>query len=101
MSQAALNGFENDNFRRRLWVDTVRNEDALGLLNCSPCLLTKSQMMSTDRISPKKYPRLAGRRSLPGTDAQTWDESQELEQARGKLPGGTHSGGWIRRTSQR
>jgi hypothetical protein len=88
VSQVALYGFENDKFRRRLWSDTVRNDDAFALLDCSPGFFSQGPVMSADRISPQKYFWLAGHRAVPGVDAHPWGESQDSEHAREKLPGG-------------
>ncbi len=36
VSMVCMFGFEADKFRRRLWADTVRNDDAFVLLDMSP-----------------------------------------------------------------
>lgn len=88
VSQVAMYGFENDKFRRRLWADTVRNDDAFALLDCSPAFFSDGPVLSADRISPRLYFWLAGHRALPGAGARPWGKPQDPEHAGTKLPGG-------------
>ena len=85
VSQVAIYGFEGDKFRRRLWADTLRNDDAFALLDCSPDFFSDGPVLSADRINPRLYFWLAGHRVLPGADALPWCEP---EHAKTHLPGG-------------
>jgi hypothetical protein len=88
VSQVAMYGFENDKFRRRLWADTVRNDDAFALLDCSPGFFCTGSALSADRISPQFYFWLAGHRAVPSAWARPWGKPIDPEHALPKLPGG-------------
>ena len=88
VSQVAMYGFEADKFRRRLWNDTVRNDDAFALVDCSPAFFSKGGVLRADRISPQLYFWLAGYRALPGAGARPWGSPQDPEHAGPQLPGG-------------
>jgi hypothetical protein len=85
VSQVAMYGFKGDKFRRRLWADTLRNDDAFALLDCSPGFFSDGPVLSADRISPRLYFWLAGHRALPGVDTLPWGAP---EHAKTHLPGG-------------
>jgi len=72
VSQVAMFGFEQDKFRRRLWSDTVRNDDAFALLDCSPGFFCDGSPYTRDRLSPELYFWLAGHRVVPGIGADPW-----------------------------
>jgi hypothetical protein len=88
VSSVAIYGFDEDKFRRRRWSDTVRNDDAFALLDCSPAFMTKGPMLRADRISPRLYFWLAGHRAPPGAGARPWGNPHDPEHAGTKLPGG-------------
>jgi hypothetical protein len=89
VSQVAMYGFEDDKFRRRLWADTVRNDDAFALLDCSPAFFSKGiPPISAERINPALYFWLAGHRALPSAGAQPWGETPNPKHAGPRLPGG-------------
>jgi len=79
VSQVSTFGFENDKFRRRLWSDTVRNDDAFALLDTSPDFFSSDPPFSRERLSPELYFWLAGHRTVPGCGADPWHN---------QLPGG-------------
>lgn len=72
VSQVQLFGFETDRFRRRLWSETVRNDDAFVLLDCSPAFFCEGSPFTADRIDPATYFWLAAHRALPCLDADPW-----------------------------
>ena len=88
VSQVALYGFEGDQFRRRLWRDTVRNDDAFALLDTSPCFFTDGDPFTADRLSPTFYFWLAGHRAVPILNARPWDKPLDPSHAGHSLPGG-------------
>jgi len=89
VSAVAMYGFANDKFRRRLWSDTVRNDDAFALLDCSPAFFSNGRPpLSADRISPRLYFWMAGHRVLPGANARPWGKPQDPDHAGSELPGG-------------
>jgi hypothetical protein len=72
VSQVGTFGFEEDKFRRRLWADTVRRDEAFALLDCSPGFFCQGDAFTNDRISPELYFWLAGHRAVPGMGADPW-----------------------------
>ena len=92
VSQVAMYGFENDAFRRRLWADTVRNDDAFALLDCSPAFFTEGGPFKKDKLSPRLYFWLAGHRAVPGSGARPWGAPKDPEHAAPTLPGGNLAG---------
>jgi len=88
VSAVAMYGFEADKFRRRLWNDTVRNDDAFALLDCPPGFFSKGGVLRADRISPALYFWLAGYRAVPGASARPWGSPQDPDHAGPQLPGG-------------
>lgn len=88
VSAVAMYGFENDRFRRRLWADTVRNDDGFALLDCSPGFFSEGDVLRADKLSPALYFWLAGHRALPGAGARPWGKPQDPEQAGPPWPGG-------------
>lgn len=88
VSAVAMYGFEADKFRRRLWNDTVRNDDAFALLDCPPGFFSKGGVLRADRISPALYFWLAGYRAVPGASARPWGSPEDPEHAGPQLPGG-------------
>jgi hypothetical protein len=88
VSQVAMYGFENDQFRRRLWSDTVRNDDAFALLDCAPAFFSDSYPFTQERLSPQHYFYLAAHRVLPNISARPWPEPADPSHAGPALPGG-------------
>jgi hypothetical protein len=88
VSQVGLYGFESDQFRRRLWQDTVRNDDAFALLDTSPAFFTDGDPFTADRLSPTFYFWLAGHRAVPILSARPWDKPLDPFHAGPRLPGG-------------
>jgi len=81
VSTVGMYGFKNDAFRRRLWADTLRNDDAFALLDCSPGFHTEGSTLGPDKLTPRDYFWLAAHRAIPGTDAHPWKTET-------RLPGG-------------
>jgi hypothetical protein len=81
VSSVGLYGFKNDAFRRRLWSDTVNNDEAFALFDCSPAFHTEGGALGPDKITPNDYFWLAAHRAIPPTDAHPW-------KAETRLPGG-------------
>ena len=88
VSQVAMYGFENDAFRRRLWADTVRNDDAFALMDCSPGFFTKGRPFAKGKLDPQAYFWLAGHRAVPGAGARPWGAPKDPEHAGPQVPGG-------------
>jgi len=88
VSQVGLFGFENDQFRRRLWSDTLAQDTAFALLDTSPAYFSNSYPFTADKVSPEKYFWLAGHRVVPMLGARPWPDPLDQEHAGPKLPGG-------------
>ncbi len=88
VSQVAMYGFATDKFRRRLWADTVRNDDAFALLDCSPAFFTSGEVFTADKLSPDKYFWLAGYRAIPNMSARPWKTPKDPSHAGSPLPAG-------------
>ena len=88
VSAVAMYGFESDAFRRRLWSDTVRNDDAFALLDCSPAFFTQGPPLARGKIDPAAYFWLAGHRALPGAGARPWGSPRDPDHAGPARPGG-------------
>ena len=88
VTAVGMYGFENDKFRRRLWSDTVRNDEAFALLDCSPAFFTNGEVLQNDRLSPAMYFWLAGHRSVTGANARPWGAPHDPDHAGPHWPGG-------------
>ena len=53
LSCVAVYGFEDDKFRRRLWSDTLKNDDIFGLLDTAPGFFTSSYPFTREKLSPQ------------------------------------------------
>ncbi len=94
VSQVAMYGFENDMFRRRLWSDTVKNDDAFALLDCSPCFFTEGTPFTADKLDPVQYFWLCGYRAVPIIDARPWGNPIDPEHGGPRTPGGELAEGY-------
>ncbi|HSI85072.1 MAG TPA: hypothetical protein VK970_14870 [Candidatus Methylacidiphilales bacterium] len=72
VSNVATYGFEGDSFRRRLWSDTLKNDDIFALLDTAPGFFTKTYQYTRDKISPEVYFWMAAHRVVPGVGARPW-----------------------------
>ncbi|EIQ01381.1 hypothetical protein OpiT1DRAFT_05957 [Opitutaceae bacterium TAV1] len=72
VSAVSMYGFEHDKFRRRLWSDTVRNDDFFALLDTSPGFFTDDCAFVPGRIDPQMYFRLAAHRVVPFIGVRPW-----------------------------
>jgi len=72
VSAVAVYGFDDDKFRRRLWSDTLRNDDIFGLLDTSPSFFSSSYPFTRDKISPEIYFWMLAHRVVPGINARPW-----------------------------
>lgn len=86
VSTVSLYGLDEKTFRRRLWSDTLRQDDAFALLDTSPGFMCTGNPFTPERISPQLYFWLAGHRALPNMSAYPWAHAE----ADG-LPGGAHA----------
>lgn len=91
VSQVALYGFENDAFRRRLWADTVRNDDAFALFDTAPCFFSKEPPLAPGRIGPEEYFWLLAHRAVPMAGADPWAQDFSVETPCPAWPGGIHA----------
>jgi hypothetical protein len=71
VSQVGIYSFKGDSFRRRLWEDTVRNDEAFAQFDTSPAFHS-DPVFTEDRVSPRLYFWLAGHRAIPGMGADPW-----------------------------
>lgn len=88
VSQVAMYGFAADTFRRRLWSDTLRNDDAFVLLDCSPAYFTSGDPFTAEKLNPQHYFWLAGYRAIPIMSARPWGAPTDSSHAGVSLPGG-------------
>ncbi|MFW5857878.1 MAG: hypothetical protein ACOCX4_08370, partial [Planctomycetota bacterium] len=91
VSQVGMYGFEDDAFRRRLWSDTVRNDDAFALLDTSPCFFSKEPPLAPGRIGPEEYFWLMGHRAVPMAGANPWADGYSTTTPSAAWPGGEHA----------
>jgi len=84
VSSVGMYGFKHDAFRRRLWADTVRHDEAFALLDCSPGFHTESGALGPDKLTPRDYFWLAAHRAIPSTSAHPWKQDE-------RLPGGAQA----------
>jgi hypothetical protein len=83
----AMFGFADDKFRRRLWNDTVRNDDAFALLDCAPAFFGDHDPFTADRLDPERYFWLLAHRCVPAMPARPWTAALGAGVAP-ELPGG-------------
>ena len=88
VSQVAMFGFSDDKFRRRLWQDTLNEDTAFALLDCSPAFFTDGSPFTADKLNPQYYFWLAGHRAIPNMNARPWGTPKDPEHAGTELPGG-------------
>jgi hypothetical protein len=88
VSQVAIFGFENDKFRRRLWSDTVRNDDIFALIDTSPAYFTDSYPYIPGKCGPQQYFWMVGHRVLPILNSFPWKNLLRREDSVPELPGG-------------
>ena len=84
VSAVQMYGFNGNGIRRRLWTDTLRNDEAFALLDCSPAFFAEGGALGPDKITPSDYFWLAAHRAIPGTDAHPWNPET-------RLPGGVNA----------
>lgn len=85
VSQVATFGFDNDKFRRRLWDDFVKGDQAFALIDNSPAFFSGDKgPLGPDRLSPEKYFWMVAHRSVPGISGKPWS----AEGGNSRLPGG-------------
>ncbi len=84
VSQVAMFGFQDDEFRRRLWDDCEKSDAAFALLDTSPAFFSDSDPFTPERISPARYFWLAAHRAIPGMQARPWSPGE-------RIPGGDHA----------
>ena len=93
VSQVATFGFDSDKFRRRLWDDFVKGDQAFALIDNSPAFFSgKKSHVGPDRLSPEKYFWMVAHRSVPGISADPW----ELGGAKARYPGGDQAEAYAR-----
>jgi len=88
VGHVAMYGFENDAFRRRLWSDTIKNDDAFALIDCAPAFFTSEYPFTKDKLSPDLYFWLAAHRSLPSLSSYPWAALTEPGAIDSLMPGG-------------
>lgn len=86
VSQVATFGFDSDKFRRRLWDDFVKGDQAFALMDNSPAFFSgeSGTPLGPDRLSPEKYFWMAAHRSVPGISGKPWSTAG----GNSHLPGG-------------
>ncbi|MFH1500069.1 MAG: hypothetical protein ABII82_19865 [Verrucomicrobiota bacterium] len=67
-------GFEDDKFRRRLWANTVRNDDIFALIDTSPGFFTSSYPFTSKHISPQVYFWMVAHRVVPFIGVRPWEK---------------------------
>ncbi len=93
VSQVATFGFADDKFRRRLWDDFVKGDQAFALIDNSPAFFTGPEgPLGPDRLSPDKYFWMVAHRSVPGLNGRPWTAETHEE----RMPGGVMSGAYAR-----
>jgi len=85
VSNVQIYGFSTDKFRRRLWADTVRNDDAFVLFDTSPAFYWESEGM---KLTAEDYFWLLAHRAVPGMDAVPWGPPDFPSYRKQCLPGG-------------
>ena len=90
VSAVAVYGFDDDKFRRRLWRDTVENDDIFALMDTSPAFFTKTYAYTREKLSPEIYFWMVAHRVVPGLGAYPWASIRpdDEEHAAPLLPGG-------------
>jgi hypothetical protein len=88
VSSVGMFGFHKDTFRRRLWSESVRRDEAFALFDCSPAFYCENGALGPGKVSPREYFWLAGHRVIPGTDASPWGNADAKGLGPSFLPGG-------------
>jgi hypothetical protein len=89
VSQVGMFGFEAGEFRKRLWSDAVRRDEAFALLDTSPAFFSRrGDPFVAERLGPADYFWLAGHRAVPIVGARPWDAPADAGHAGPALPGG-------------
>ncbi len=90
VSAVAVYGFDDDKFRRRLWRDTVENDDIFALMDTSPGFFTKTYAYTREKLSPEVYFWMVAHRVVPGLGAYPWSSIRPdvKEHSAPLLPGG-------------
>lgn len=88
VSAVGMYGFKRDKFRRRLWADTVSQDTAFALLDCSPAFFTEGGALGADKVTPENYFWLAGHRCVPYAEARPWNDPLDPSHQGPRLPGG-------------
>tara|TARA_Y100001933_G_C19014369_1_gene570685 strand:- start:1251 stop:3338 length:2088 start_codon:yes stop_codon:yes gene_type:complete len=81
VSQVGMYGFAQDNFRRRLWDDTVRDDSFFAHLDCPPGFHSQNDPYTPGRINPEVYFKLAAHRAIPVMEANPWKNKFPGDQA--------------------
>lgn len=84
----AMFGFDPTRFRRRLWTDILRNDDAFALFDTSPAFFTEGGSLGEGKVTPGHYFWLAGHRCVPSAEARPWDNHDSPSTSAPRLPGG-------------
>lgn len=93
VSQVATFGFQNNKFRRRLWDDFVRGDQAFALIDNSPAFFVRDEsLQGPDRLSPERYFWMVAHRSVPGIEADPWG----VKKGATRLPGGDQAEAYAR-----
>lgn len=90
VSCVAVYGFKDDKFRRRLWADTLKNDDIFVLLDTCPGFFSHSYPLTREKLSPEIYFWMGAHRVLPGVGAWPWKSirATDKEHERPIIPGG-------------
>ena len=90
VSAVAVYGFDDDKFRRRLWSDTLKNDDIFALMDTSPAFFTSSYPFTRERLSPEVYFWMLAHRVVPSIAANPWlsIRSADKEPECPAVPGG-------------
>jgi len=92
---AAIYGFSCDKFRRRLWQDTVDNDDLFALIDTGIGFFgDEASPWVTGQISPSDYFKMAAWRCPMAAPANPWTGDSELKKP--VLPGGAKAGAFAR-----
>jgi hypothetical protein len=112
VSQVGTYGFEDDDFRRRLWSDTVKNDAFFVHHDSPPGFHSSAYPFTRERVNPELYFQLAAHRAIPTMSADPWHDTplpgRELAQEYARVnhlynqalprmhrlrlvPGGTHA----------
>jgi hypothetical protein len=92
--QAGIYGFTREQFRRRLWSDTVENDDIFALTDTFVGFFSEGDAAGTGQLSAERYFWMAAHRVLHTPGANVWNDRDDPSSLR--LPGGPYAEAFAR-----